>query len=45
MYHKKFFKTATLLSLLKSTGKVFHLSTSILSLLAFKLAKSDFAAV
>ena len=42
-----FFTTSlltTLLSLLKSTGTVFHLSTSILSISAFKLAKSDFAA-
>ena len=33
-----------MLSLLKSTGTVFNLSTSILSTSAFKLAKSDFAA-
>ena len=30
-------------NLLKSTGTVFNLSTSILSISAFKLAKSDFA--
>ena len=34
----------TLLSLLKSTGTVFNLSTSILSISAFRLAKSDFDA-
>ena len=34
----------TLPSLFKSTGTVFSLSTSILSMSAFKLAKSDFAA-
>ena len=34
----------TLLNLLKSKGTVFNLSTSILSILAFKLAKLDFAA-
>ena len=34
----------TLLSLLKSTGTVFHLSTYILSIFAFRLDKSDFAA-
>ena len=33
-----------MLRLLKSTGTVFSLSTSILSILAFRLAKSDFAA-
>ena len=33
----------TLLNLLKSTGTVFNLVTSILSASAFKLAKSDFA--
>ena len=33
----------TLLNLLKSTGTVFNLVTSILSTSAFKLAKSDFA--
>ena len=35
--------TTTLLSLLKSSGPVFHLSASALSISAFKLAKSDFA--
>ena len=34
----------TLLSLLKSTGTVFYLSTSILSIQLLDLAKSDFAA-
>ena len=34
----------TLFSLLKSTGTVFNLSTSILFTSAFKLDKSDFAA-
>ena len=34
----------TLLSLFKSTGTVFNLSTSILSSSAFKLAKFDFSA-
>ena len=34
----------TLLSLLKATGTVFNLSTSILSTFPLKLAKSDFAA-
>ena len=34
----------TLFSLLKSTATVFNLCTSILSTLAFKLAKSNFAA-
>ena len=34
----------TLLSLLKSTGAIINLSISILSTLAFKLDKSDFAA-
>ena len=34
----------TLLSLLKSAGTAFNLSTSILSTSPFKLAKSDFSA-
>ena len=33
-----------MLSLLKSTGTVFNLSTSILSISVFKPVKSDFAA-
>ena len=36
--------STTLLSLLKSAGVVFSLSMSILSISAFTLAKSDFAA-
>ena len=36
--------STTLITLLKSVGTVFNLSTSSLSALAFKLTKSDFAA-
>ena len=35
---------STLFNLLKSTGTVFNLSTSILSTFVFKLSKSDFTA-
>ena len=35
----------TLLSLLKSAGTVFNLSTSILSTSAFRLGKSDLSAI
>ena len=46
--HTVFFKKrslfTTLLSFLKSTGTVFNLPTSTLSILAFELAKFDFNA-